>query len=353
MEIDWLLRAKRIHVCTTRSRSGIAAYAQDFHRLVLEPEGYVLADPALVRSLSGRFTPGTRFHIQLGVFQHAERLAMSGLLAQGHRSVEATIHDPPFVTFPYFQFRSKFLMRLSRGFDRYLGSLGLQRRALTRLERIFVLSQIGRRMILRLAPEAKVVTIPHLIGPEAIWPPQSVLGQTLLFFGFIGPGKGLEYALDLHRAVRRLRPGTHMHVVGQAHGIAGQRYLAKLRAQYREGVTFHGYVPDDELDSIFATATHVILPYRLYPHVMPASGSAIQAIRRGRIVWASGMNAIPELVTDDQNGFILTMDVATDARRLAAVLSDDEWTRRISEGARQTSLEMANYPYRKHFELGR
>lgn len=352
MEVEALLEAERVHVCTTPSRSGIAAYAQDFHRLVLEPEGYVLAEPTVVRAFAGRFSPETRFHIQLGVFQHAERRAMSSLISHGHQDVEATVHDPPFVSFPYFQTGSEFLMRLSRGFDWYLHSFGLQRRALTRLKRVFVLSEVGRHQILDIAPKANVITIPHLIRPEAIWPPQSPLGQALLFFGFIGPGKGLEYALELHRAVRALRPHTHMHVIGQAHGSAGQRYLAKLKAEYSEDVTFHGYVEDEELNTIFAQAAHVILPYKQYSHVVPTSGSAIHALRRGRIVWASGVNAIPELVNDDQNGFILTMDIAADSRRLAAVLSDDEWTRRVSNGARQTALQIAAYPYRRYFQRG-
>jgi len=143
-----------------------------------------------------------------------------------------------------------------------------------------------------------------------------------------------------------------MHVVGKPDGLSGEQYVAKLKAEYQEEVTFSGYLPDDELDAIFARAAHVILPYKEYSHVVPASGSANHAMRRGRIVWASGVNAIPELVTDNENGFILRMDIAADAQRLAAVLADDGWAQRISEGARRTSLRMAEYPYRKHFELG-
>jgi glycosyltransferase involved in cell wall biosynthesis len=351
MKVDWLLNAKRIHVCTTDSHSGITAYAHDFHKIALEPEGYVLADPETIRSLAPRFAPDTHFHIQLGGQQRAERLAMSALQAHGHLLIDATIHDPPFVTFPYFQFQSRHLMRLSRGFDWYLGSLGVQRRALTRLRHIYVLSQIGKRKILELAPASKVTTIPHLISSDAIWPLRESLGNGLLFFGFIGPGKGLEYALQLHRALLRLRPNTPMHVVGQPDGRSGERYLSRLKAEYRDSVTFHGYLPSDDLDSIFTRAAHVILPYKEYSHIMPASGSAIQAIRRGCIVWASGVNAVPELVIDGENGFILTMDTGIDACRLAAVLENDEWAQRISEGARQTSLKIAAYPYRKHFKL--
>jgi glycosyltransferase involved in cell wall biosynthesis len=343
-----LSRAAHVHVFTAGARSGIAAYAADFHRLVLEPEGYVHADPREVVA-GASFNPGTVFHIQLGVFQHRERLAMSHLWNHGYEAIEATLHDPPFLTFPYFQFGSELLMRLSRGFDWYLNSLGLQRRKLERLSRIFVLSETGRQAILDLAPAANVITIPHVIRPDSIWPQRSPLGSEIIYFGFIGPGKGLDYVLRLHRELLRSRPGTQLHVVGQATSRSAQHYIDRLKAEYRDSVTFHGYVPDEQLDVLFERAGHAILPYAQYKYVFPASGSAIHAIRRARILWTTDANAMAEVVKDGENGFRLAMNVAIDARRLADVLDDEAVARRISDGARRSALQMAQYPYRDHF----
>jgi len=341
--------SRKIHVCTTNSRSGIADYARIFQNMVLGPEGYVLADPAEVLSNIKYFSKDTHFHVQLGIFQRSERMVITRLLRAGYCNIEVTIHDPPFVTFPYFQFKSPLLMRLSRGVDWYLGTFGLQRRLIERLRRVFVLSKGGRDRVLKLAPHANVVTMPHIVDPNQIWPPSTELAGAMIYFGFIGPNKGVDYVLALHKAVRGIRPGTQLHIVGQASGTVGERYLAGLQARYQDDVTFHGYVPDADLDTLFSRAAHVVLPYAAYKHIMPASGSVIHALRRARIVWTTNVNVMGELIQDGQNGFMLSMDVETDARRMASVMDDSLQQQTISAGARQATLAMANYPYRQHF----
>ncbi|MBO9518973.1 MAG: glycosyltransferase family 4 protein [Porphyrobacter sp.] len=308
-----------------------------------------MADPESVQRISSAFNPSSRFHFQLGIFQQAERRALTSVVRNGYDVVEATIHDPPFLTFPYFQFSSDFLTRLSRGFDWYLSSFGLQRRMLERLSRIFVLSDEGRRAVLRMAPSANVIAIPHIVRKDSIWPPKSPLGKNLLYFGFIGRGKGLDYVLALHRELLKIRPGTHLHIVGQPATSRDQRYVERLAAEYRDDLTFHGFVPEDKLDGLFEGAAHVILPYRQYKYVFPASGSAIHAIRRARIVWTCPVNAMTEVIRDGENGFMLTMEVERDARRLASVLEDEGLTRRISDGARESAIGMSQYPYHVHF----
>lgn len=349
MDDAQLISARRVHVCAIKGRSGIADYALTFHDKVLDGEGYVLADPDDVIRLADRFAPDTRFHVQLGIFQHRERVAASRLFKAGHRLVDATIHDPPYATFPYFQFHSPLLMRLSRGFDWYLGSLGFQQRFLERLDRLFVLSHIGRERLLKIVPEARVEVIPHIVDAQQIWEPPSELPPAMLYFGFIGPGKGLDYVLQLHEAVRQRRPGTTLHVVGQASGLRARHYLKALQARYYDGVTYHGYVADADLDTLFDQAAHVILPYAPYPYVMPASGSAIHGLRRARIVWTTDVNAMSELIEDGASGCMLTLDLAHDADRMAALMGDAAALRSISHGAREAAMGMATYPYRRHF----
>lgn len=344
-----LTNSRKIHVCTTQSRSGITDYARIFQAMVLGPEGYVLADPENVQAGIGSFAKDTRFHVQLGIFQRRERAVITQLLRAGYSNIEVTIHDPPFVTFPYFQFKSPVLMRLSRGVDWYFGTFGLQRRLIERLQRVFVLSKGGRERVLKLAPRANVITIPHIVDPSRIWPSSADLASAMIYFGFIGPNKGVDYVLALHEAVRAIRPGTQLHVVGQASGAVAERYLADLQAKYRNDVTFHGYVPDTDLDALFGQAAHVVLPYGAYKHIMPASGSVIHALRRARIVWTTNVNVMAELIQDGQNGFMLSMDVDADARRMASVMDDPGQQQAISASAREATLAMANYPYRQHF----
>ena len=274
---------------------------------------------------------------------------MSKLLKAGHKNVEATIHDPPFTTFPYFQFRSKWLTRFSRGFDWYFSSFGIQRRALERMRRIFVLSESGAAVLKRMAPAAEVVTFPHYLKLSDVWAPRAPLPPNLMYFGFIGPNKGLDYVVELHRAVKRIRPNTNLHVVGHASGAEARKYLSRLQRSCGDDVLFHGYVPDEELDTIFAKCANVILPYMEYQYIMPASGSIVQALRRARVVWSREANAVSEMINDGDNGFILSMDADVDAHRLTELMADPNRVRKISNSARRSAITMANYPFRDHF----
>lgn len=345
-----LFTASDVHICTRNSRSGITDYAKIFQERVLASEGYVLVDPEDILDAIGKIPKGAQFHVQLGIFQHRERIAITRLLQAGYTNIDVTIHDPPFVTFPYFQFKSPLLMRLSRGVDWYFRSFGLQRRLIERLRRVFVLSEGGRARVLALAPKANVIAIPHIVDPDRIWSPGSALVPAMIYFGFIGPNKGLDYVLALHEAVRAIRPGTQLHVVGQASGLAAERYLAGLQVRYQDDVTFHGYVLDADLDKLFENAAHVVLPYAPYRHVMPASGSVIHALRRARIVWTTDVNVMAEIIQDGQNGFMLSMNIERDAQRMASVMTDSVLQQKVSERARQAALSMANYPYSKYIE---
>lgn len=342
---------RRFHVFRRQERSGITAYAEVFHDLVLDPCGYEVLDPEAV--ITGRFRPRSddEFHVQLGIFQHPERLALSTLQRHRSRAIDATLHDPPFTSFPYFAFQSAALNRLARGFDWYARSLGLQGRAIKRLRRAFVLSHKGATALLRRYPGANVEVMPHIVDEAAIWPAAGVPPPAAaLYFGFIGPNKGLERALELHRLIRAVRPETQLHVVGAVKGRANEKYLAGLQERFSEKVTYHGFAPASELDGIFGGAGHAILPYQSSPYVVPMSGSILNALCRGLVCWVTPVNAIPELIVDGENGFFLSGDATADAARIVAVMGDPEQCLAVSRQARETALRLARYPYRQHFQ---
>lgn len=342
------MKHQKLHVCTTETSSGIADYARDFQKIVLQREGYRLCDPREITAID-KIDCNAEYHVQFGVHQQLERQAVSRLLKAGCTSVDATLHDPPFTAFPYFAFKSPFLTRLSRGFDWYLKSFFIQRRMLERLRRIFVLSQHGKDAVLQIAPKANVITIPHIINNEHIWGNDVSLGSDLLYFGFIGPNKGLDYALQMHHQLRAKRPGIQMHVVGKPGGEAAQRYLASLQAQFNVDVVYHGYVPAAKLDEIFRNVAHVILPYAPYRHIMPTSGSVLNALRRARIIWTTPANAMTEIIRDGENGFFLSGDIRRDVERMEQLIIDPSRCSYISDQARNTALEMSRFPYHHLF----
>lgn len=345
-----MLRVVRaFHVCRTDSRSGVARYAADFHEHVLAPLGYELVDPGFVeRARLASLPRDTVFHVQLGAMQFAERRAAATLVAAGFRRVDATLHDPPFLSFPYFAFDSELLTRLSRGFDWYLGSFGLQARLLRRLRRAYVLTEGGRRLLVARGA-ADVRRIPHVVRPSAVWGSAATTSRDILYFGFVGPAKGLEYALRLHERILERMPAVRLHVAGDAIGARDRAFLDRLAARFARNVEFHGYVEEDRLDALFALARHVFLPFEPHPYVHAASGSLVNALRRGRVVWTTDANAVAETVEHGRNGLLLTRDLGADAAAFLALAGDDGALDAIGEAALATARAMAGYPYAADF----
>ena len=341
---------RKYHVFDSNPKSGINHYARDFHELVLEPLGYKVLDPAAVTGdWLARCGELAVFHFQLGAIESATRIAQTAMLRSGKGVADATLHDPPFLTFPYFDFKAPLLNRLSRGFDWYLRSFGIQSSVLRQLRRTYVLSEKGRiSLVARSGVEA--IRIPHIVNPRAIWPSAVANSPDVLFFGFLGPAKGIDYALRLHERMLVDFPELQMHVVGDAPGPAGRAYVDGLRRRFTRRVTFHGYQPSDRVDAIFASVRHVFLPFDQYRYLNPASGSVINALRRGRVVWSTPVNAVPELIVHGDNGMLLTRDLEADAKAFLQLACDDEAMTHLGERALETARAMATYAYRQHFE---
>jgi len=342
----------RYYVCNTASKSGICRYAGDFHKVVLGPLGYKLVAPEAV---TGEFlkecSPADIFHIELGSAQFGERDALLRILGAGHRNVDATLHDPPFITFPFFGFRSSFLNRLSRGMDWYLGSFGIQRRVLRKIRRVFVLSDRGAAALQRIGV-TRIERIPHIICASTIWESAATHSQDILYFGFIGPNKGIEYALRLHAEIVKAHPSVRLHVIGEATWPAQRRYFDDLRAKYQHNVLYHGYVGEDRVNAIYANLRHVFLPFEEYRYIHPVSGSIINSLKRGRVVWTSPVNTVSEVLVHGQNGLYLSKDIHVDAALFSELAADDTKLNLIGENALATARAFADYPYQKHFLTG-
>jgi glycosyltransferase involved in cell wall biosynthesis len=343
---------RKFHVCNTRSRSGIARYAESFHRVVLQDAGYVHLEPEQVAEAMAA-TDGERdavWHVELGSQQFAERDAFVRLTGAGCRSVDVTLHEPPHLTFPFFHFRSRLANRLSRGFDWYLGSFGAQTRHMRRARRIFVLSEKGAALVRRTRGVSRVHVIPQVVERATIWergPAQSV--NDILFFGFIGPAKGLAYALALHASIRKTRPDVGLHVVGATLSPRDSRALDALRQSRPEGVQFHGFVPEGELDALFARCAHVVLPFTQYRYFCPVSASLLQGLRRGRIVWTFDVNAIRETIDPGVNGMFLSGALERDTEAFHELDASPERRASIGEGALATARAAAAFDYGAHF----
>lgn len=316
-----MIPVRKFHICNTASKSGIARYADDFFRVVLQEYGFSQITPeSVTKEWVATVPKDTVFHIELGSGQFAERDALICLIENGLKKVDITIHDAPWITFPFYRSDYPIINQISKAFDWYLNSAGAAGRLLKRCRRVYVLSQQGKILLERRHRLTNVFCIPHVIDPDKIWSePLSGDCKDILFFGFIGANKGLAYALALHAEIRRHDPDIKMYVIGQAFNRHAQCYFDKLKVIYSDGVSYLGFIQESELDELFSRVSHVFLPFLPYKYWCPCSGTVLGALRRGRIVWTNPVNAIPEIIQDGVNGRYFSGDVRKDAEEYMSI----------------------------------
>jgi polysaccharide biosynthesis protein PslF len=151
----------------------------------------------------------------------------------------------------------------------------------------------------------KVTTIGHgATVPRQIAPPARSDGPTLLTWGLLGPGKGIERVIDVMASLRDLpvRPRyliagrTHPKVLaadGEAYGNA-RAEQARLRG-VADSVSFDASYRDvSSLTALVQSSAVVVLPYDSTDQV--TSGVLVDAIASGRPVVATAFPHAVELL---------------------------------------------------------
>jgi polysaccharide biosynthesis protein PslF len=153
---------------------------------------------------------------------------------------------------------------------------------------------------------AKVVVIPHgAIDSTTVGAPQPRLGPpTILTWGLLGPGKGIESVIDVLPHLRRLDRRLRYRVVGQTHPRVlerdGETYRSALVARSTARGVAHmvafeaSYLDVPSLRRVVAQADVVVLPYESREQV--TSGVLIEAVAAGKPVVATAFPHAVELL---------------------------------------------------------
>jgi glycosyltransferase involved in cell wall biosynthesis len=121
---------------------------------------------------------------------------------------------------------------------------------------------------------------------------------TLLFIGRMIPEKGLDFLLSL---MVDLPSGVRLKVVGG--GADRPKYEAMVRdLGLLERVDFLGVLPNGKLPEVFATVDAFVLP----SHREPFGVVCIEAILSGVPVLCSDVMGLPEAVTHEKNGLVVS-----------------------------------------------
>jgi polysaccharide biosynthesis protein PslF len=151
----------------------------------------------------------------------------------------------------------------------------------------------------------KIGVIPHGAHAPATAPPRPPRSRPIILtWGLLGPGKGIELAIDAVAALRDLVPTSRYIIAGQTHpkvlATSGEAYRKGLVIRVERADVNHIVEFDDsyrnltQLSQLIATADVVVLPYESRDQV--TSGVLIEAVAAGKPVVATAFPHAVELL---------------------------------------------------------
>ena len=201
----------------------------------------------------------------------------------------------------------------------------------------------------------RVHVIPHgvpdfpLVEPASMKSGLGIPGRdVLLSFGLLGPGKGLELAIDALPAVVAAHPSALLMVVGATHpnlvvdGV--DTYRASLVARVRQtGMTDHvkfidRFVGKGELTQWLGAADVFVTPYPNLGQIV--SGTLSYAMGAGRAIVSTPYLYASELLANGRGVLVDPVSPANLAGALNTLLSDHGLRRKIGRRAYQYSRGM-------------
>lgn len=193
--------------------------------------------------------------------------------------------------------------------------------------RLVVLSESARSALaIYSIPRSEVVVIPHGSRWSASAPPAGP-PRSLITWGLLGPGKGLERSIEAMTLLRDLDPKPHYRIVGRTHPVVaksqGHGYRRKLERLVRDlelddMVEFiDRYLGDDDLFDLVTRSHVVVIPYDNHEQV--TSGVMTDAIAAGRPIVSTRFPHAEEMVAPGP-GLVVDHDSAAVATGLKALL---------------------------------
>ncbi len=205
---------------------------------------------------------------------------------------------------------------------------------LDRADMLVAMTQVAHdRCLMRFPVDpAKLVTVPHgaTVPRYVSMPP--LFRTSLLTWGLLGPGKGIEWVIDAIAMVPELRDSLHYTIAGQTHpkvrAHEGERYRDSLKARVdalgiSSMVTFDdSYRSLESLIELVAQSTCVVLPYDSNDQI--TSGVLVDALSVGRPVIATEFPHARELLSDGAGIVVPHRDPVSLAHAIRVVATDKE-----------------------------
>ena len=195
----------------------------------------------------------------------------------------------------------------------------------------------------------KVTTIPHGAAVPSSVASKRPSRPTLLTWGLLGPGKGVERVIDSMTSLKDLPGRPHYLITGQTHPKVlandGEAYRDARKEQARQGgvagsVTFdERYWSVSKLPALIQSASVVVLPYDSTDQV--TSGVLVDAIACGRPVVATAFPHAVELLGTGAGIVVDHDDPDALESALRRVLTQPRLAGSMAGEARRLAPEMA------------
>lgn len=192
------------------------------------------------------------------------------------------------------------------------GDMALTRFAFGAVDHFIVHSDAVERELLRVAPNAKYVKLPHGIfdifdQPISRTDARQTLGlpqdaPVILFFGYIRKYKGLDILLRAVPALLQRMPDLRVVVAGEFYSNEEEHrsLIALLGIPEKNLLLATDYIPNGEVAKYFSAANVVVLPYRSATQ----SGIVPIAYQFDRPVIVTDVGGLRESVIDGVSGLI-------------------------------------------------
>lgn len=195
----------------------------------------------------------------------------------------------------------------------------------------------------------KIYPIPHGARPVAN-PEYKEIGDSplILTWGLIGPGKGIEWAIEAMHKIRNLNCSPRYVVAGRTH----PKVLERNGESYRKGlqnrindlglsksILLQGeYMSAETLDDLISKAALVLLPYDSTDQA--TSGVLIEAIAAWRPVVATRFPHASELLSTGAGIVVSHQNPAELADAIRQILEEPELAQKMSNQAKVMASEL-------------
>lgn len=196
----------------------------------------------------------------------------------------------------------------------------------------------------------RVVLIPHGAHENRTLPFERVRSTTptVLTWGLLGPGKGIEAGIDALTELRSMIPPPRYLIAGQTHpkvkAVSGEAYRESLIERavalgVRHLVEFDdGYRDLDSLKALIRSADVVLLPYESRDQV--TSGVLIEAVASRKPVVATDFPHARELLRTGAGVVVPHGDPVAIADAVGRILRDHRLARQMADEAARVAAPM-------------